>query len=163
MEDIQDDFRVAIPQHDVPSDDDAFAIGRWRGKPALQFDGNDVNLSLQVRRELGTNHKPPLLSGGQPIFLGETRREAPVIFAVPAPKFVAVMAGESVAATILIVVIVSMSIPVPPMPVVAVLVAIPIMLVFICKSCVCRHEKKSKDNGGNPFSSFQRFLQEGVG
>jgi Flp pilus assembly protein TadB len=73
------------------------------------------------------------------------------------------MVGKTVAATIVIVIVFPVSTLVPPMSVVVVVAAILVVLVFIRESCVCRHEKKSKGNGGNPFSSFQRFLQEGVG
>jgi hypothetical protein len=163
VEDIQDDSCVAIPQHDVPSDDHAFAIGRRRGKPTLQFDRNHVYPAFQARRKRAADHKLPLQSGRQAISPGETRREVFVMFSVPTANFVAVMVRESVAATIVIVVVLSVSVLVSPMSVVVVPAAILVVLVFICKSGVCRQEKKSKNNGGNPFSSFQRFLQDGVG
>jgi hypothetical protein len=163
VEDIQDDFGVAIPQHDVPTNGDAFAIGRRRGKAALQLDGNDVNLPLHVPRELGADHKPPLLPGGQPIFLSKTGREVPVIYGVPVANLTTIMVGKAVAATIVIIVVVSMSILVPPMSVVVVLAPILVVLVFICKSRVSWKHEESKNDYRKPFSSFQRFLQEGVG
>src|SRR3977135_4247683 len=135
VENIHDDFRVAIPQHNVASNRDAFAIGRRRGKPALKFDGNKDNAAFQARRKHAAKHKLPLKPRRQAISLGETRREVSIVFGVPTAKFVAVMFGKPVPATIVIVVVVSVSIPVPPMSVAVILAEILAVLIFICKSC----------------------------
>ena len=74
VKDIHDDFRVAIPQHDVASNGDAFAIGRRRGKAALEFDGNHDHAAFQARRKRAAKHKLPLQSGRQTISFGEARR-----------------------------------------------------------------------------------------
>src|SRR5467141_1677299 len=163
VKDIHDDFRVAIPQHDVPSNGDAFAIGRRRGKSALKFDGNKDNAAFQARRKRAAKHKLPLKPRRQAISLGETRREVSIVFGVPTPKFVAVMFGKSVAATIVIVVVVSMSIPVPPMSVAVILAAILAVLIFICKSCVSWNYKKSKNDDRKPFTIFQESPPRWVG
>src|SRR6266446_6183671 len=151
VKDVHDDFRVAIPQHDVPSNGDAFAIGRRRGKPAVQVDGNKDNAAFQAWRKHAAKHKLSLKPRRQAISLGQTRREVSIVFGVPTPKFVAVMFGKPVPATIVIVVVVSVSIPVPPMSV-AVILAV---LIFICKSCVSWNHKKSKNDDRKPFNIFQ--------
>src|SRR5882762_7680880 len=133
VKDIHDDFRVAIPQHDVPSNGDAFAIGRRRGKPAVQVDGNKDNAAFQARRKVS------------------------IVFGVPTPKFVAVMFGKPVPATIVIIVVVSVSIPVPPMSVAVILAAILAVLVFICKNCISWNHKKSKNDDRKPFTILQEF------
>ena len=74
VKDIHDDFRVAIPQHDVASNGDAFAIGRRRGEPALKFDGNKDNAAFQARRKRAAKHELPLQSRWQTISFGEARR-----------------------------------------------------------------------------------------
>jgi hypothetical protein len=157
VKDVHDDFRVAIPQHDVPSDRDAFAIGRRRGKPAVQVDGNKDNAAFQAWRKRAAKHKLPLKPRRQAVPLGQARREVSIVFGVPTPKFVAVMFGKPVAATIVIVVVVSVSIPVPPMSVAVILAAILAVLIFICKSCVSWNHKKSKNDDGKPFTIFQEF------
>src|SRR5258705_13541563 len=91
VKDIHDDFRVAIPQHDVASNGDAFAIGRRRGKPAVQADGNKDNAAFQAWREHAAKHKLSLKPRRQAISLGQGRREASIDFRVPTPKFVACM------------------------------------------------------------------------
>jgi membrane protein implicated in regulation of membrane protease activity len=78
-----------------------------------------------------------------------------IVFGVPTPKFVAVMFGKPVAATIVIVVVVSVSIPVPPMSVAVILAAILAVLILICKSCVSWNHKKSKNDDRKPFTIFQ--------
>src|SRR5882762_7680875 len=133
VKDIHDDFRVAIPQHDVPSNSAAFAIGRRRGQPAVQVDGTKDNAAFQARREVS------------------------IVFGVPTPKFVAVMFGKPVPATIVIIVVVSVSIPVPPMSVAVILAAILAVLVFICKNCISWNHKKSKNDDRKPFTIFQEF------
>jgi hypothetical protein len=155
VKDVHDDFRVAIPQHDVPSDGDAFAIGWWRGKPAVQVDGNKDNAAFQAWRKHAAKHKLSLKPRRQAISLGEARREVSIIIGVPTPKFVAVMFGKPVAATIVIVVVVSVSIPVPPMSVAVILAAILAVLIFICKSCVSWNHKESKNDDRKPFTIFQ--------
>jgi len=139
----------------VPSNSDAFAIGRRRGKAALEFDGNKDNAAFQARRKRAAKHKLPLQSGRQAISFGEARGEMSIVIGVPTPKFVAIMVREPVPATIVIVVVVFVSIPVPPMSVVVVPAAILAMLVFICKNCVSWNHKKSKNDDRKPFASFQ--------
>jgi hypothetical protein len=157
VENIQDDFRIAIPQHDVPSNGDALAIGRRRGKSALQFDRNHDHAAFQARRKRAAKHKLSLQSGRQAVFPGETRREVSIVFGVPTPKFASVMFREPVPTAIIIVVVVSVSIPIPPMPVVVILAAILAVLIFICESCVSWKHKESKNDGRKPCSSFQEF------
>jgi hypothetical protein len=157
VKDIHDDFRVAIPQHDVPANGDAFAIGRRRGKPAVQVDGNKDNAAFQAWRKHAAKHKLPLKSRRQAVSLGQTRREVSIVFGVPTSKFVAVMFGKPVAATIVIVVVVFVSIPVPPMSVAMILAAILAVLIFICKSCVSWNHKEPKNDDGKPFTIFQEF------
>ena len=157
VKDIYDDFRVAIPQHNVASNRDAFAIGRRRGEPALKFDGNKDNAAFQAWRKRAAKHKLPLKPRRQAISLGQTRREVSIVFGVPTPKFVAVMFGKPVPATIVIVVVVSVSIPVPPMSVAVILAAILAVLVFIRKGCVSWNYKKSKNDDRKPFTIFQEF------
>src|SRR5882762_9583244 len=101
--DVHADFRVAISQHDVAANSDALAIGRRRGTPALKFDGNKDNAALQAWRKRAAKHKLPLKPRRQAVSLGEARREVSIVFGVPTPKFVAVMFGKHVAATIVIV------------------------------------------------------------
>ena len=155
MENVHDDFRVAIPQHDVAANGDSFAIGRRRGKPAVQVDGNKDNAAFQARRKRAAKHKLPLKPRRQAVSLGQARREVSIVFGVPTPKFVAVMFGKPVAATIVIVVVVSVSIPVPPMSVAVILAAILAVLVFICKNCISWNYKKSKNDDRKPFTIFQ--------
>jgi Flp pilus assembly protein TadB len=155
VKDIHDDFRVAISQHDVASNGDAFAIGRRRGKPALKFDGNKDNAAFQAWRKRAAKHKLSLKPRRQAVSLGETRREVSIVIGVPTPKFVAVMFGKPVAATIVIIVVVSVSAPVPPMSVVVVLAAVLVMLVLICKNRASRKHKESENDGRKPFSIFQ--------
>jgi len=157
VKDVHDDFRVAIPQHDVPSNGDAFTIGRRRGEPALKFDGNKDNAAFQARRKRAAKHKMPLKPRRQAVSLGQTRREVSIVFRIPTPKFVAVMFGKPVAATIVIVVVVSVSIPVPPMSVAVILAAILAVLVFIRKGCVSWNYEKSKNDDRKPFTIFQEF------
>jgi hypothetical protein len=157
VENVQDDFRIAIPQHDVPSNGDAFAIRRWRGKAALQFDRNDDHTAFQARRKRTAKHKLSLQSGRKAVFPGETRREVSVIFTVPTPKFASVMFREPVPTAILIVVVVFVSIPVPPMPIVVIAPAILVVLVLICKNRVSWKHKESENDGRKPCSSVQEF------
>ncbi len=126
VENVQDDFRIAIPQHDVPSNGDSFAIGRRRGKSALKFDGNKDNAAFQARRKRAAKHKLPLKPRRQAISLGEARREVSIV-----------------------------SIPIPPMPVVVILAAILAVLVFICKSCISWNHKEPKNYDGKRFTIFQ--------
>src|SRR6267154_4076103 len=149
VKDVHDDFRVAIPQHDVPSNGDAFAIGRRRGEPALKFDGNKDNAAFQAWRKHAAKHKLPLKPRRQAISLGQARREVSIVFGVPTPKFVAVMFGKPVPTAIIIVVVVSVSIP--PMPVVVILAAILAVLVFIFKSCISWSHKEPKNYDGKRF------------
>ncbi len=114
VKDIHDDFRVAIPQHNVASNGDAFAIGRRRGKPALKFDGNKDNAAFQAWRKRAAKHKLPLKPRRQAVSLGEARREVSIVIGVPTPKFASVMFGKPVPTAIIIVVVVSVSIPIPP-------------------------------------------------
>ncbi len=155
VENVQDDFRIAIPQHDVPSNRDAFAIGRRRGKSALKFDGNKDNAAFQARRKRAAKHKLPLKPRRQAISLGEARREVSIVIGVPTPKFASVMFREPVPTAIIIVVVVSVSIPIPPMPVVVILAAILAVLVFICKSCISWNHKEPKNYEGKRFTIFQ--------
>ncbi len=157
VKDVHDDFRVAIPQHDVASNGDAFAIGRRRGKPAVQVDGNKDNAAFQAWRKHAAKHKLPLKPRRQAISLGEARREVSIVIGVPTPKFASVMFGKPVPATIVIVVVVSVSIPVPPMSVAVILAAILAVLVFICKNCISWNYKKSKNDDRKPFTIFQEF------
>ena len=157
VKDVHDDFRVAIPQHDVPSNGDAFAIGRRRGEPALKFDGNKDNAAFQAWRKRAAKNKLPLKPRRQAVSLGQTRREMSIVFGIPTAKFVAVMFGKPVAATIVIVVVVSVSIPVPPMSVAVIVAAILAVLVFICKNCISWNYKKSKNDDRKPFTIFQEF------
>src|SRR6266436_1089065 len=163
VKDIHDDFRVAIPQHDVAANGDAFAIGRRRGKPALKFDGNKDNAAFQAWRKHAAKHKLPLKPRRQAVSLGETRREVSIVFGVPTPKFVAVMFGKPVPATIVIVVVVSVSIPVPPMSVAVILAAILAVLVFIRKGCVSWNYEKSKNDDRSHLLFFKSFLRDRVG
>ena len=155
VENVQDDIRIAIPQHDVPSNRDAFAVRRRRGKPTLKFDGNKDNAAFQARRKRAAKHKLPLKPRRQAVSLGQARREVSIVFGVPTPKFVAVMFGKPVPATIVIIVVVSVSIPVPPMSVAVILAAILAVLVFICKNCISWNYKKSKNDDRKPFTIFQ--------
>src|SRR5882762_4136551 len=136
VKDVHDDFRVAISQHVVASNGDAFAIGRRRGKPALKFDGNKDNAALQAWRKRAAKHKLPLKPRRQAVSLGETRREVSIVFGVPTPKFVAVMFGK---------------------PVAAIVAAILAVLFFICKNCISWNHKKSKNDDRKPFTIFQEF------
>jgi hypothetical protein len=141
----------------VPPNCNAFAIGRRRGKAALEFDGNQDNTAFQVRRKRAANHKLPLQSGRQAISFGEARREMAIVIGVPAPKFVAIMLREPVPATIVIVVVVFVSTPVPPMSVVVVPAAILVVLILICENRVSRKHKESENDGRKPFSIFQVY------
>jgi hypothetical protein len=171
VENIQDDFRIAIPQNDVPSDGDAFAIGWRRGKSALQFNGNKVHLSFQIRRKPVANHKFSFKARREAIFFGEAGWETSVMFAVPAPKFVAVMLRESVAAPIIIVVVLPVftfvfpvTVAVVPAAILVVVSAtILVVLVFICKSCVSWKHEKSENDDRKRFCSFQKFPPKWVG
>jgi hypothetical protein len=139
----------------VPSNSNAFAIGRRRGKAALEFDGNHHHAAFQARRKSAAKNKLPLQSGRQAISFGEARREMSIVIGVPAPKFVAIMLREPVPSTIVIVVVVFVSIPVPPMSVVVVPAAILVALVLICKNRASRKHEESENDGRKPFSIFQ--------
>jgi hypothetical protein len=131
VENIQDNFCLAIAQYDVASDYYAFAIAWRRGKAALQVGRNHVDPTFKSWRKRAAEHKLLFQSGRQAIFLGEARREVCVMFCVPAAKFVTVMRREAVAAAIVIVVIVFVRLDFAPMPVSVVVAAILVVLVFI--------------------------------
>lgn len=96
---------------------------------AVEIDGNDHDASFQAGRELAANHQLPLQTRGQAISFGQARRKVPVVCGIPAAHFVAIMAGEAVAATVVIVVAMISSL-IPPMPVVVlVAVLIPAMSI----------------------------------
>ena len=139
----------------MPSNGDAFAIGRRRGKPAVQVDGNKDNAAFQAWRKHAAKHKLPLKPRRQAISLGEARREMSIVFGVPTPKFASVIFREPVPTAIIIVVVVSVFIPVPPMSVAVILAAILAVLVFICKNCISWNYKKSKNDDRKPFTIFQ--------
>jgi hypothetical protein len=151
VENIQDDFRIAVHQHDVSSNYDAFAIGRWRGKSALQFDGNDIHPLFQTGGQPAVNHELSLQAGGQAIPFGETAWEVSVIFAVPHANFVAVMLRESVASAVVIIVTVLMLVPVMS------------IAMTLRKNCVSRKSQESESDDRKPFRSFQEFPPKGVG
>jgi hypothetical protein len=150
----------------VASDSDPFAVRRWRRQAPFQFDGNNNDVGLQVPRKALADNKFSLQSGRQAISFCQARGQVSIVFAVPTPKFVAIVTGKCVAAAIVIVVIVSMCAPViPPMSVVVsfsvILVVIPsvifVVLVFVSKSCVSRKHKKAENDDRKTFSSIQRF------
>jgi hypothetical protein len=118
-------------------------------------------MAFEVPRKSFADHKLPLQSGRQAISFSEAWRQVPVIFAVPTPKFVAVMTGEAVAAMIVIVVIFSMSTFIPPVSVVVPSIVIApvifVVLVFVSKSCVSGKHKKAENNDRKTFLSIQRF------
>jgi hypothetical protein len=146
----------------VASDGDAFAIRRWRRQAPFQFDGNNNDVGLEIPRKALADHKFALESGRQAISFSQARGEVSIIFAIPTPKFVAIVTGECVAAAIIIVVVISMCAPViPPMSVSVILVVVPavifIVLVFVSKSCISRKHKKAENDDRKTFSSIQRF------
>jgi hypothetical protein len=157
VEYIQNDFRLAIPQYDVASDDYAFAILWRRGKAALQVGRNHGYPSFESRRKLGAEHELLLQSGRQAIFLGEAWREVCVVFGVPAAKFVAVMRREPVAAAIVIVVVVFVRLYFAPMSIFVVVAAILVVLVFIREGGGSWKHEECEYDGGKPFAGFQEF------
>jgi hypothetical protein len=157
VENIQNNFRLAIPQYDVASDDDAFAIPWRRGKAALQVGRNHVDPTLKSRRKRAAEHELLLQSGRQAIFLGQARREVCVVFGVPAAKFVAVMCREAVAAAIVIVVVIFVRLNFSPMSVSVVVAAILTVLVFIREGGGSWKHEESEYDGGKPFAGFQEF------
>jgi hypothetical protein len=131
VENIQDNFRLAIAQYDVASDYYAFAIAWRRGEAALQVGWNHVDPAFKSWRKRAAEHELLLKSGRQAIFLGEARREVCVMFCVPAAKFVAVVCREAVAAAIVIVVVIFVRFDFAPMSVSVVVATILVVLVFV--------------------------------
>ena len=157
VENIQNNFRLAIPQYDVASNDYTFAIPWRRGKLALQVGRNHGYPAFESWRKSAANHELLFQSGRQAVFLGEARREVGVMFGVPAAKFVAVMRRETVAAAIVIVVVVFVSLYFAPMSVSVVVAAILVVLVFIREGGGSWKHEKSENDGGKPFAGFQEF------
>jgi hypothetical protein len=169
VENIQDDLCVAIPQYDVASDGDAFAIWRRRRQAPVEVDRNHHHVSFEVPRKALADHKFSFQSGRQAIAFSEARRQVSVVFAVPAAKFVAIMTGEAIAAPIVIVVTVVVPTFVPPVSVavavssIVIAFVIFVVLVFVGKSCVAGKHKKAKDEDRKTFSSIQVFLRYEIG
>ena len=147
----------------MASDGDAFAIRRRWGQAPLEFYGNNNDAGLEVPRKTLADHKFSFQPGWQAISFGEARGKMSVIFAVPTPKFVAVMTGESVATAIVIVVTVPVSTFVSPMSVIVVFSVIFVVLVFVSKSCVSGKHKKAENDDRKAFSSMQSLLRLKIG
>lgn len=64
VENIQNYFRAAIPEHDVASDHDAFAIRRWWWHPAVQIDGYNHYTAFQIPRKCSADHQSVFQIGG---------------------------------------------------------------------------------------------------
>jgi hypothetical protein len=157
VENIQDDFRAAIPQYDVASDYYAFAISWRRGEAAHQVGRNHGYPAFKSRRKSAADHELLFQSGRQAIFLGQARREVCIMFGVPAAKFVAVMSRETVPAAIVIVVIVFVRLYFAPMSVSVVVAAILLVLVFIREGGGSWKHEECEYDGGKPFAGFQEF------
>ena len=157
VENIQDNFRLAIAQYDVASDYYAFAISWRRGEAAHQVGRNNGHPAFKSWRKRAAEHQLLLQSGRQAIFFGEARREVCVMFGVPAPKFVAVMRRETVAAAIVIVVVIFVRLNFAPMSVSVVVAAILAVLVFIREGGGSWKHEECEYDGGKPFAGFQEF------
>ena len=129
MENVDHHFGAAIPEHDVASDEDAFAIRRRRSHAAVQVSGDNHHSTLQFTRKCRADHQPVFQIDGQAVPSGKSRREMPVVVGIPAANFIAVMIGETVAPTV--VVIVMVSVLVPPVAVVMIAIAIAITITMI--------------------------------
>jgi len=157
VENIHNNFRLAIPQYDVAADDYAFTIPWRRGKAALEVGRNHVDAAFKSWRKLAAEHELLFQAGRQAIFLGEAPREICVMFGVPAAKFVAVMCREPVAAAIVIIVVIFVRLNFSPMSVSVVVAAILVVLVFIREGGGSWKHEESEYDGGKPFAGFQEF------
>jgi len=125
MENIENDLRSAIHQHDVSANQNAFAIRRWRRQSPLQVDGNHGDVCFEVAWKHGSNHQLSLQAGRQAIPFGKARRKMPVVDGVPAANLVAIVVAETVTPAIVVIITVLMFIS--PVPVVMTAIAIVIL------------------------------------
>jgi hypothetical protein len=130
VENIHNYSRPAIPENNMTTDDDAFAVRRrWRHS-AVQIGGNKDDAAFQGRRKGGVNYELVFLIGRQIISSGESRRKMSVIFGVPVANLAAIVIGESVAAAVVVIVTVFMAFArISPMSIVV--IAIPVVAISV--------------------------------
>jgi hypothetical protein len=153
VEDIDDYPGVSVSQNNVPTNDDAFAIGWWGRQFPLKVNWNHVNLPLQVRRKCLANHEPPFETRGQSVLPGESWRYVPIVRSIPTADFVTVMIREAVPTAIVIVVMVLMF--VAPVAVVVIPMLFMIFVGASGESHASRNCKSSDDDKSEPFFRLQ--------
>jgi len=141
-------------KHDVAANGDSFAIGRRRGKPAVQVDGNKDNAAFQAWRKHAAKHKLPLKPGGRRSLLARPeggvysfRRTNPEIRRGHVRQTRSRDDRHRRRGLCVY--------PCPSMSVAVILAAILAVLIFICKSCVSWNHKDSKNDDRKPFTIFQ--------
>jgi hypothetical protein len=83
MDNVDDEIRPAIQQHDVPANDDMRAIRRRRRQPPFQFFRTRLNALLQSWRERAAAHQLLFQSRRQAISFCKSWREITGMMIVP--------------------------------------------------------------------------------
>jgi hypothetical protein len=140
VENIKHDFCLAIHQHNVAPDHQAFTIARRGRQAALEFDRNRISASFQAWRKRAANYELTLQAGWQTIPLRKTGRKVTVVFTVPDANLIPIVAGKAIAATVVSVVVVFPFVFIVPVP------AVPVLSMAIRQDRTSRNKENCDRN-----------------